>query len=1688
MEVRYWEGGLLRHEVEAIESMRKAFQGETQSDQTGAAAPANGKSMAQQLSKLSLKGKDTEQSSGMWPWKGYAGFRFADSRGKEGEFDLVIVTHKNVIIVELKHWHGVITSHGGKWYQNGDERDSSPVFGTQKKVYLLKNKLNAVRKNFPKGFVPIIKFCVVLSGNCTFDQLPDNEREHVVHIDDFLKLANEHQYNNKFRPHPETAGLNQYFDVFDELLNQGSVKPKDLMVDGFRAQGEPIFRHPGDVYVEYEAVNANNKADRALLRFWDFNKLNDVDTKTPEGRFKILSRERDVLVYLGQRDHELVKRCLRPIRNPSLQSVTQEFSELCELPVNHYRLNEFINRYAQNFDELGRVKLAKTLVAQFSTMHSSKVAHRDLGDHSVWFSPSSSIALSNFIAAYHQPAGTVGPRRDQLSIGAIALPEDRTQEEHGGTPFHRDVFALGLLCWHLAEAKPLPLKLDADYIDTIRHAILDSDAWYAGVLAKAVEHDPCSRYANAGELLDELNQLTPEDSAQFAFDQSQLERFSASSVRIHRLYPVDEEIIDSPEKEVYRSGDFIVKQWPTIHADTPQRGQGPLLLSFFEKLEMLSKSGYEFLPAIEQFGYERSGTPFLIQRFVDGQHWSELPQLKPPRAEELIRKLISAVECLHEQQLSHGDIHPDNIKVVVPADEGQPAQVYLLDFPDMTVLGGEPFNNRYSPVTESCTPFERDNFAVMRMAVELLGMDWDQPADNDLAGLRTAIDEELRSDSGFVALDRFSDALNRELCPKRVRPVVSVTVRGNDPLNFSIYPDNGRLFVTIKPDTKDANQAMVVFSGVGGSFKAAYEPSSKTFTRGFKPSQQETVPHWVEGEAVFEVDVEINVAVSNASSLKELSAFMGNNPAFDALVVSILNTARAPSGNQEAESSQGSSASSVDGGSGSDTQEDHVPEIKARSIQASKIWKAIMDTEVEGLPTLEVLSEPFLTKDKEGLMIPYAASGEVLESFEADDKIRLIKKDGEKQIDFGEIDLRKSTKSDLYLVYSGGGRGSIKAGDTLYLQSNKNRSSLTRRKKAMERILGRQSIIAGLAGYFDEGCSLTPERFSEPPTEEHFSVYQRETPNGQIVGLNDAQKDAFSKLITNGPVGFLQGPPGTGKTEFIAAFCHYLISEEGARNILLVSQSHEAVNTAAERIRAHCRRLETDLDVVRFSNREQVVSDELQDVYSKSIVTQQQSSFRAELKMRLSLMAPSLGVSSGFIISLLEVEAKIHGLVKSIERLEKDLQDAGEETPESKQLSGSLHGMKKDLFEVLASDYGISSAPESPARTMLDQAYASVTTSHGVRPHEFKRCMDLIKLSDELLQRIASDGANYDEFLMRARTLVCGTCVGIGLQHLKLAENRFDWVIIDEAARSSPSELAIAMQVGSRILLVGDHRQLPPTYADEHLKAIARDLGLHSQSDEFRRVMRSDFERAFESAYGRGVSATLKVQYRMQPPIGDLVSEVFYDGELMTGERPVPECFSHAPDVIRSIVTWLDTGVLGKQANHSEQQGSTSLVNQTEANAIIRMLKDIESDLGFSAALVEEMAETMEPPIGIICMYSEQKKLVRKKFAEKTWSEDFKKLVKIDTVDSYQGKENRIVIVSLTRSSANLSPGFLRLPNRINVAMSRAMDRLVIVGDINMWGGRNADLPLGKVATYIQQRQDSEHYRIRSVENARGVA
>lgn len=521
------------------------------------------------------------------------------------------------------------------------------------------------------------------------------------------------------------------------------------------------------------------------------------------------------------------------------------------------------------------------------------------------------------------------------------------------------------------------------------------------------------------------------------------------------------------------------------------------------------------------------------------------------------------------------------------------------------------------------------------------------------------------------------------------------------------------------------------------------------------------------------------------------------------------------------------------------------------------------------------------------------------------------------------------------------------------------------------------------------------------------------------------------------------------------------------------------MNTASERIRELCRKNNIDLDMVRFSNREQVVSDSLLDVYSGTLLTKQYQTFEAEYKNRIIQLSASIGVSKEFLKDLVYLDQTLALFIKKLRRINKDLQDQN-----NNDLRKELVKQKKDLSDIIDDEckkyelvFNIHLFDN-----IIQQAQYYLANKHGVNPHQLKKSVSIIEISNDFTPRLSSSYSNFDEFLMRSRTVVCGTCVGLGLNHIGLSNNRFDWVIIDEAARSSPTELAIAMQVGKRVLLVGDHHQLPPTYQEEHLQAIARSLGVFHKSSEFEQIMQSDFERGYTSPYGEQVHAMLSTQYRMQAPIGNLVSDVFYPKKLFTGKRETPDYFDYIPDKIKSIVTWVDTSK--KKQNMELEKIGNKFSNACEAQEVINLLKNISENETFIQSLLDEYERDSVPLIGIICMYAEQKKLILQKFNALNWSEDLKKLVKIDTVDSYQGKENRIIIVSLVRSNEENKVGFLFKPNRINVALSRAKDRLVIIGNKTMWENeKNINLPLGQVLRYIKNPQNNKsEYSIITVE------
>lgn len=180
MDIEIWDGGLQEQEIEAIKKIKAAF---TES-------PADGKSQNRGAS-LRDQLQNKLGRNGMFPWKGYAGFRFVDSKGKEGEFDLVIVTHCNVIIVELKDWnHEPVTAHGDIWFKGDKNMGRSPVSVTRSKKFTLDNKLKKLSHRFSnQGYNPRVYFFVVMTGNADFSQLPEVDLRNTVSLKDFLKFS-----------------------------------------------------------------------------------------------------------------------------------------------------------------------------------------------------------------------------------------------------------------------------------------------------------------------------------------------------------------------------------------------------------------------------------------------------------------------------------------------------------------------------------------------------------------------------------------------------------------------------------------------------------------------------------------------------------------------------------------------------------------------------------------------------------------------------------------------------------------------------------------------------------------------------------------------------------------------------------------------------------------------------------------------------------------------------------------------------------------------------------------------------------------------------------------------------------------------------------------------------------------------------------------------------------------------------------------------------------------------------------------------------------------------------------------------------------------------------------------------------------------------------------------------------------
>ncbi len=300
----------------------------------------------------------------------------------------------------------------------------------------------------------------------------------------------------------------------------------------------------------------------------------------------------------------------------------------------------------------------------------------------------------------------------------------------------------------------------------------------------------------------------------------------------------------------------------------------------------------------------------------------------------------------------------------------------------------------------------------------------------------------------------------------------------------------------------------------------------------------------------------------------------------------------------------------------------------------------------------------------------------------------------------------------------------------------------------------------------------------------------------------------------------------------------------------------------------------------------------------------------------------------------------------------------------------------------------------------------------------------------EFLARMEQDYESIVKKYAMTTAATCQTCLDLHEE----TDKTYDLVIIDEAARANPLDLFIPMSMGRKIVLVGDHKQLPHMLEPDVLKML-------KEKPEFKdipEIEKSLFERLFEMFSGghpRAKAIALTQQFRMHPSICNFVSESFYDGQLRTAKTITPEMKASPCEINDGKPLTFVNIPLSRGAETS----GVSKSRWVEAEAIgkdVRHILDVDPSAN----------------IGVITFYSAQSKLISRHLDD-ILNDVERSHADVGTVDAFQGKEYDYVLLSCVRSNPprdGKAPivGFLEKPNRLCVAFSRSKRQLAVYGDV----------------------------------------
>lgn len=1556
-------------------------------------------------------------------WKAYCGIELILPRQEAREIDMLIVADDRVIVAEIKEWNGdSIVSDRKSWFTSRRNSVSGPKrHGVNQVTTTWKMLLNRIKEK-TNGRHLFIDKCVIQAGTASISSLPEEEQEFVFYLEDMKTVGCKEIFTKFFKFQPNLARnritRDQFIQDLDRLLtNPNFAQGKKIRVAGFTADEQPILSGPAYGFWEYRGLKDEDSTKViALMRRWRFSSecLSSLIV-TEKERDKILFNESRIQRIQRDSFSEYTFNTLHNAYTPD--EACDDAFEIYEIPKKYARVSSLASsQLPLKIDDA--LLILKNIYSEIQTFHAAGFIIGDLTTSSFWYSPNFCIKISNLYHSYLEREKNSEDILVPSNATCICLQHEDLLGDWSDKPKNFSMSTDIVLASEIA--RKIILKIDRPGAEEIgptsdhTKIMRALDKWMS--LHRENERES-QRFHSIDQALQSLVEISKKRVGE---ETSPIDQF-VTEANIWRKFQISRtESIAGGCTRIYTTDNKIIDTWDDVVAEKDS-SSNLKLARFLHNINAFRGLDISALQLPIEIGFCKSINTVYVVYDKDAaqenascetrgfEHIANIDDSK-----SFIIDLLETIIKLHQLNISFGTLEY-NMVYAYKHDERIRCKIVAPFRYESTTR--EEYGHLYDNSDDDLISDKRaDLLLCMDIAKQLISnyentKDLIEKADeiakdcqSDVSALKMYIKD--LSDHGSSLLEQ-----DKNILIPAINRIDNQRITSDDGIIYcEMSTDGERVYISGNTEVATVrldtlNMLAVVIKVARLSHLDYLQKKRRCRSINCGDIILANQDDFTSGQRAFEL-FEQNLRIGTQDS--------------EALDIT-------------------------------ENKRDLSKQSTSGNVAARNLWEALMNAEEKLLPRFKVLKEIRLARNSvQELEVQDLSIEDGDESVFTISGINEVEVQSKGEwISIGRLYSKTTdTLSIMPNLYRDG--WTIRPGQEVRVDNILNRSSRQKRQAALDDVLEGKSVISGIHNYFLGNSATSAERFGAISSATHIES----TP----ANLNDSQQKAFNGVMeSRGPISIIQGPPGTGKTFFIASLIGSILKNNPSSRILISGQSHESVNNCIEKTLAINPCLESVLKVVRLGDETQLSEvllkyseDEIQDYYLNS--------FESEFNYRIRQAIKRLPVPGEAVKEIIEVSRllqEIQNCKASQGRLDLKQLNKGE-------LTKRIDRMVQVVQMIICGNNddpssgdleAVANLDKNSAKQILVNAIAEKYELHDIQA--VHKAFNIVSISFEWCQSLRVSRKAFQEHLTKTRNLVCGTCVGIARSHYDMGESIFDWVIVDEAGRASFTELCIPMRYGKKVILVGDEKQLPPQIDNEIIRYLESEQRIYSREE----IKKSDFERIINTDYGKENTYQLREQYRMSGSIGDLCSSVFYDNSLVNKAKKLqPGNIIEYQGNKFSGLTWIDTSCLG-ELSYEEKGDTTSFINRAEAGIVIDLI-----------VYLQQHELHRDTTIGAICMYKDQVRLIEESINKIPGCRMLIKdgRLEIGTVDSFQGRERDIIILSVVRSNKENAAGFLKASSRINVAVSRARDHLLIIGNSKTAISQPPDSAICRVYSYIQ--------------------